>query len=124
MKLFDKITMIIFVEAMKKKENLPELLTRAELCVQKLATDNDRSRKEKNVEDVMNPPPTPETDGHENENSCDGMENSNLIANAETSQIADSPNPNEKDLGIAVRKLESYEDDFLDIGTGTDMDLF
>lgn len=90
-------------------KNLPDLLTRAELCVQKLAEENDRTRKESSHADVINPPPTPETDCHDN--SGDGMDNEIPVVNKD-----DSLN--------STRKLENYEVDFLDIGMGNTMDLF
>lgn len=84
-------------------KDLPDLLTRAELCVQRLAKENDRTRKESSNVDVINPPPTPEMeDCHDN--SCDAMEQT----------VND-------DSG---RKLENYEVDFLDIGNTNTMDLF
>lgn len=83
-------------------KDLPDLLTRAELCVQKLANENNRTRKESLNIDVINPPPTPETDCHDN--SCDGMDQ-----------------PVNDDSG---RTLQNYEVDFLDIGNTDTMDLF
>lgn len=83
------------------------MLSKAELCVQKLAEENNRTRKESSNIDVINPPPTPETDCHEN--SCDGMEQITV---------------NNDDSVFSGRKLENYEVDFLDIGNGNTMDLF
>lgn len=92
----------------RNRQDLPDLLTKAELCVQMLANDNNRSRKQSSADDVVNPPPTPETDCHEN--SCDGMENVGA---------------NQDGLKEQARKLESYEDEFIDINTScNDMDLF
>ncbi|RZB39498.1 RNA GG bind domain containing protein [Asbolus verrucosus] len=87
--------------AASKAKLLPDLLTRAEL----LAKENNRVRKETDERDVINPPPTPETDGHEN--SGDGMEGVNGIDSLDSR-----------------RKFESYDDDFLDINCSNDMDLF
>ncbi|KAK9702441.1 Phosphorylated adapter RNA export protein, RNA-binding domain [Popillia japonica] len=87
------------------KKNLPELLTKAELCVQKLVTDNDRSLKKSDHVDVTNPPPTPETDCHEN--SGDGIDQ-----------------PNELNIPSNSRRNLDYNDDFLDLGSVNDMDLF
>lgn len=92
-------------------KDLPDLLTKAELCVQKLAEENNRTRKESSNVDVINPPPTPETDCHDN--SCDGMDNSEDVTVV-----------NKDDSLYSGRKLENYEVDFLDIGNGNTMDLF
>ncbi|XP_044263188.1 phosphorylated adapter RNA export protein [Tribolium madens] len=85
--------------AASKNKLLPDLLTRAEL----LAKENNRVRKETDERDVINPPPTPETDGG-HENSGDGMDGGNGIDDR--------------------RKCETYDDDFLDINCSNDMDLF
>ncbi|CAH1116522.1 unnamed protein product [Phaedon cochleariae] len=87
---------------------LPDLLTRAKL----LASQNsDRKVKDDNEEtDFVNPPPTPETDGHEN--SGDGMDVPSTVSNG--CGPLDHPR----------RQLNVYEEDFLDIGTSADMDLF
>ncbi|CAH1363729.1 hypothetical protein MTP99_000065 [Tenebrio molitor] len=87
--------------AASKNKLLPDLLTRAEL----LAKENNRVRKETDERDVINPPPTPETDGHEN--SGDGMDGVNGMDSFDNR-----------------RKYESYDDDFLDINCSNDMDLF
>lgn len=101
----------MFVTAASNPDkNLPELLTKAELCMQKLAEENDRTRKESLHADVINPPPTPETDCHEN--SGDGMDN------AEEINIV-----NQTD-SLNTRKIENYELDYLDLGCGNTMDLF
>lgn len=104
--LFTVIYYRVFFSALSNSnKDLPDLLTRAELCVQKLAKDNNRTRKESSNVDVINPPPTPETDGHDN--SCDGMEQNN-----------------DDDHIHSGRKLENYEVDFLDLGNTNTMDLF
>lgn len=87
------------------RKHLPELLTKAELCVQKLVTDNDRSLKKSEPVDVINPPPTPETDCHDN--SGDGIDQ-----------------PNDVNLPLNARGSQDYNDDFLDLGSVNDMDLF
>ncbi|KRT83198.1 hypothetical protein AMK59_4267 [Oryctes borbonicus] len=87
------------------RKNLPELLTKAELCVQRLVTDNDRSLKKSEHLDVTNPPPTPETDCHEN--SGDGIDQ-----------------PNDTSISLNSRRSQDYNDDFLDLGSVNDMDLF
>lgn len=104
------IKCIVLVVSNSNKD-LPDLLTKAELCVQKLAEENNRTRKESSNVDVINPPPTPETDCHDN--SCDGMDN-----------IEDATVVNKDDSLYSGRKLEHYEVDFLDIGNGNTMDLF
>lgn len=81
------------------------MLTKAEQCMQKLVTSNDRTLKKSEDADVTNPPPTPETDCHEN--SGDGIDqpyDTNIVSN--------------------VRETQNYNDDFLDLGSGNDMDLF
>lgn len=88
----------------ESRKALPELLTKAELAVQNL-TENDRSRKKTEHEDTLNPPPTPETDCHEN--SCDGIDQPNNVINNLQQD----------------RKGEEYNDDFLDLYV-TNMDLF
>ncbi|GJQ87878.1 putative PHAX RNA-binding domain protein [Trypoxylus dichotomus] len=87
------------------RKNLPELLTRAEECVQKLVADNDRTLKKSEHIDVINPPPTPETDCHEN--SGDGIDQ-----------------PNDVTIPLNARRNQDYNDDFLDLGSVNDMDLF
>ncbi|XP_017772340.1 PREDICTED: phosphorylated adapter RNA export protein [Nicrophorus vespilloides] len=88
---FDKMKNKITAET-----NLPELLSRAE----SFSKFNKNKWAESDQDDVVNPPPTPETDGHAD--SGDGM---------------DIPN-------VDGRKLDSYDDDFLDVNAGNDMDLF
>lgn len=76
--------------------SLPELLTRAELCLkQKLYQGKDEI--ETGEVDVRNPPPSPVTDGG------DGT---------------DTVNNEDR------RAEDEYEADFLDLGCGNDMDLF
>lgn len=59
---------------------------------------------------MVNPPPTPETDCHDNENSMDGPP---------------LPVVNGGDSLENLRgKLNTYDDDFLDLGYSADMDLF
>lgn len=84
--------------AASKNKLLPDLLTRAEL----LAKENNRVRKETDERDVINPPPTPETDAHDN--SGDGMDGNGTDENR--------------------RKCETYDDDFLEINCSNDMELF
>lgn len=72
-------------------------MKRSELELEKNAISRERNESE-SEEFVNNPPPSPVTDGKETSN--DGM--------------GDDP----------VRKLCSYGDEFLDLGTSTDMDLF
>lgn len=78
--------------------------------MKKLAEENDRTRKDSSHVDVINPPPTPETDCHEN--SGDGIDNNEEI------NIVNHTDPS------STRKLENYEIDYLDLGSGTTMDLF
>lgn len=66
-----------------------------------LTNESNRERKETDERDVINPPPTPETDQHEN--SGDG---------------SNTDPDNER------RKLNTYDDDFLDLGCSNEMDLF
>lgn len=76
--------------------SLPELLTKAELCLkQKLYQGKEES--ETGEVDVKNPPPSPVTDGG------DGTD---------TVNIEDR------------RAEDTYEADFLDLGCDNDMDLF
>ncbi|KAL3286709.1 hypothetical protein HHI36_001204 [Cryptolaemus montrouzieri] len=91
--------------AEERAKLLPELFKRAEELMK------DRLKKEINASDVINPPPTPETDGHDN--SCDDTENlANLGCGAE------SP-------GKGRGELTMYEDDFLDLQcSNNEMDLF
>lgn len=97
---------ISFTEAKKlAKENLPELLTRGELIVQSLNGNNSERNESESEEFVNNPPPSPVTDGKENSN--DGI-------NDIVPPIADLPN----------RNVNNYDDDFLDIGSTADMDIF
>lgn len=89
---------------MCRSKILPDLLSKAEL----LASGNNRMRKETDgTEDVINPPPTPETDGHDN--SGDGMEA--------------AKNVSMNNVGSSRGTLQSYEDDFLDLHEN-EMDLF
>ncbi|CAH0551172.1 unnamed protein product [Brassicogethes aeneus] len=93
--------------AASRNKIIPDLLTRAEL----LASQANRDRREtEHLEDLINPvnpPPTPETDGHEN--SGDGLDSgkTEVISVEESRQV-----------------VEAYDDDFLDIGLSNDMDLF
>ncbi|XP_023018246.2 phosphorylated adaptor for RNA export [Leptinotarsa decemlineata] len=95
--------------AASRTKILPDLLTRAEL----LASQNpSRKVKETDESDFVNPPPTPETDGHEN--SGDDMdEHPSPIINAGSNTLENSRG-----------KLNTYDDDFLDIGCTVDMDMF
>lgn len=85
--------------AESKSKLLPDLLTRAQL----LAANSGRHRKESTDANVINPPPTPETDFPEN--SSDGT-------------------ADQQHVECGRGKLQTYEDDFLDIGCSNDMDLF
>ncbi|XP_045471404.1 phosphorylated adapter RNA export protein [Harmonia axyridis] len=85
---------------------LPELLSKAELI------SKHRSLKEVSEDDVINPPPTPETDCQEN--SCDGIDNSASTA------VPMKPLDNGK--RSHREELIKY-DDVLDIGD-SNMDLF
>lgn len=80
---------------------MPDLLTRAELW----AKENTKVHTETHERDVVNPPPTPETDGG-HENSGDGMDNFNMETN------------------YSKTKVEDDDNDFLDINCSNDMDLF
>lgn len=100
---FTMLIIIIILAASKKAEqNVPQLLSRADLCVQ-LTEEKERIRRKSDDIDVKNPPPSPVTDGHDN--STDGMENINK----------DSEN-------VSNRDIINYEDDCLEVGF--DMDLF
>lgn len=95
--------------AASKAKLLPDLLTRAEL----LACQNPTRKVKDETEetDFVNPPPTPETDGHEN--SGDGMDG------------VPQPVMNGSDcLGTSRGTVNTYEEDFLDINCSNDMDLF
>ncbi|KAJ8925569.1 hypothetical protein NQ315_009409 [Exocentrus adspersus] len=95
--------------AASRAKLLPDLLTRAEL----LACQNpERKVKDETDEtDFNNPPPTPETDGHEN--SGDGMDS------------ALQPVVNGSDcLGNSRGTVNAYEEDFLDINCSNEMDVF
>lgn len=105
------VVIIIFLGLTGQDKTLPDLLTKAEICVQKLATENNRTRKESTNTDVINPPPTPETDCHEN--SGDGMDH-----------LDDEKIVNRNDSLDDHRKVAPYELDFLDLGSGNNMDLF
>lgn len=80
------------------------MLNKAELCIQEL-TSHSKNKKE-TPDDVVNPPPTPETDGQEN--SGDSSDHLN---------INESHN-------INTRNVHNYEEDFLDINLDNNMDLF
>ncbi|KAJ8935155.1 hypothetical protein NQ314_012973 [Rhamnusium bicolor] len=95
--------------AASRAKLLPDLLTRAEL----LACQNPTRKVKDGTEetDFINPPPTPETDGHEN--SGDGMDGGPLpVVNGNDS------------LNSTREKPNTYDEDFLDIGCSNDMDLF
>lgn len=61
--------------------------------------------------EVINPPPTPETDGGHENSGEDNMEYPQPIVNG-------------SDLSLSRGKLNSYDEDFLDLGCSADMDLF
>lgn len=91
-----------------EKKSLPTLLSRAEQCMQSLDgkynANNREQESDHDHDDVVNPPPTPETDVQET--SGDSMDHT-------------SGNQNSN-----LRKLQNYEDDCLDIHLENDMDLF
>lgn len=91
--------MLFVALASSRSKNLPELLTKAEL-VQKLS-DKQWTPKD-NADDVVNPPPTPETDGQET------MEEA-IHTTSGTSNAS---------------KVDKYENDYLDLSAGNDMDMF
>ncbi|XP_057669022.1 phosphorylated adapter RNA export protein [Diorhabda carinulata] len=96
-------------EIAKSREKMfPDLLTRAEMLASQNPT---RKEKETDDQDFVNPPPTPETDGYEN--SRDGMEGS-------TPPVINSNDS----LDTSRAELNTYDDDFLDLGCADDMDLF
>lgn len=84
-------------------------MTRAEL----LASQNpERKIKEQTDEnEVINPPPTPETDGGQENSGEDNMEYPQPIVNG-------------SDLFADRGKLNTYDEDFLDLGCSADMDMF
>lgn len=88
----------------RERKNLPELLTKGELCIEEIASSN-RIKKESDHENVTNPPPTPETDG---QTSGDSMDHLNVVDSQNTS----------------TRKIPNYEEDYLDINVDNNMDLF
>ncbi|CAG9829117.1 unnamed protein product [Diabrotica balteata] len=92
----------------KNPRILPELLTRAEAFSTANST---KKNKETCDQDFVNPPPTPETDCCDN--SRDGMEGS-------TSPVINSNDALNTERG----GLNSYDDDFLDLGCAADMELF
>lgn len=94
--------------AQSREKMLPDLLTRAEMLASQNPT---RKEKKTDDQDFVNPPPTPETDGCEN--SRDGMEGS-------TSPVMNSNDS----LDTSKDKINTYDDDFLDLGCTDDMDLF
>lgn len=100
---------MIFILDSSKPVILPDLLTRAEA----FANQNPvrKVNEETDENEVINPPPTPETDpGHENSGE-DNIEYPHPIQNGIDS--------------VSNRgKLNSYEDDYLDLGCSTEMDLF
>ncbi|KAF5307177.1 hypothetical protein FQR65_LT00693 [Abscondita terminalis] len=95
---FQQMKQKISASKLSSEHNLPDLLTRAELCAKEL---EDQERVPKDL-DVKNPPPSPVTDGHDN--STDGMENLTKDANL-----------------LSSRDVISYDDDCIDVGV--DMDL-
>lgn len=79
---------------------LPELLSRRDLILLKLSPK--REPESESEEYVNNPPPSPVTDGKETSN--DGM--------------------NEEPISQPSRSLNSYNDDFLDMGCDVETDMF
>lgn len=101
--------MNLYFLAASKAKLLPDLLTRAELLASQNPTRKVKDETEET--DFVNPPPTPETDGHEN--SGDGMDS------------VPQPVVNGSDcLGTSRGTVNAYEEDFLDINCSNDMDLF
>lgn len=99
---------MIFPAAARAKQ-LPDLLTRTELYAKQ---DVDRKIKDADENDISNPPPTPEPDVHENSN--DGMDSGPpLVINGSSATLEN-----------ARDKLCAYDEDYLDIGSSADMDLF
>lgn len=93
----------VALEKAAKDKKLSSLLTRAEQCMQDTASNDNGVREESDHDDVVNPPPTPETDGQET--SGDSMDQ-------HSNQNSD------------LRKIQNYEDDYLNINVENDMDLF
>lgn len=100
---------LCLLAAASKPELLPDLLRRAEL----LASQNPVRKIKEHTDDneVINPPPTPETDG--------GQENSGEDNAEYPLPISSAINPN-SDRG----KINSYDEDYLDLGCSNEMDLF
>lgn len=100
-----------FIVAERKKDH-PQLPTKADLYIQ-LGYVRSQPKQETDEDDnVKNPPPSPETDGHDNENSRDSIVINGIPPVLNGSEIS------------VDRKVESYEDDYLDITGGADMDIF
>lgn len=122
-----------------KEENLPDLLTKAELCMKQLTSDSNRTRKvSEHLEDVINPPPTPEMEDVNEPEIEDSAANSSAInqngpSNTLTLQNDGLNHLNNFDQNCDLnrsendpnqRKILGYEDDFLDLNTSNEMDLF
>ncbi|XP_018335722.1 phosphorylated adapter RNA export protein [Agrilus planipennis] len=90
-------------KAKQDSTSLPELLSRGELCVEK---NINRTRRESDETFVKNPPPSPVTDIHENNEEISSINNMQNV----TAEIN--------------RRLTNYEDEFLDLGCENNMDLF
>ncbi|KAG5879000.1 hypothetical protein JTB14_017410 [Gonioctena quinquepunctata] len=99
--------------AASRAKILPDLLIRAEAFVKQNTM---RKVKETDESDFANPPPTPETDCHEN--SGDGMDEPSppLLNGSDLLQNSSLEN--------ARGKLNTYDEEFLDIGCSADMDMF
>ncbi|KAK9871871.1 hypothetical protein WA026_015118 [Henosepilachna vigintioctopunctata] len=99
-----KLQMLKQQTAAERAKLLPDILTRKDCLME------NRCLKESDEDSVVNPPPTPETDGHEK--SCDGIENlTNVRCKLESIENKDG--------------LTSYDEDFLDLNcSNNDMDMF
>ncbi|CAH2005311.1 unnamed protein product [Acanthoscelides obtectus] len=96
-----------------KANLLPDLLSRGDLFAAKDGASHRLKETDENDSGFNNPPPTPETDA--NENSNDGVDASPSASLAEhvVHEMEDKRG-----------KLNSYDDDFLDISGSAEMDLF
>lgn len=90
----------------RESRKLPELLTKAELCIEDITKANRIKKDSDNDDNVVNPPPTPETDA---QTSGDSMDHLNVLDSSQS---------------VSTRKIEKYEDDFLDINVDNNMDMF
>lgn len=95
--------------ASSKPDLLPDLLTRAELYASQNSVRKSKEQIDEN--EVINPPPTPETDGGHENSGEDNVEYPLPIVNG-------------SDLPPNRGKLNTYDEDFLDLGCSADMDIF